>query len=129
MAPEPDSSADAPVPVVGTMPSQQQVSLEDLTRAAAPLVTGYLEGKEREQERGLQFETRVLEHDTQRFRYGVIAGSVLAALVLVLAGILIVRGDAPSARDLIALVVTAAGAWFGGYGMGRRRDRDASDDD
>ena len=130
MSADPEPPRTSLVPVTETPPPQpQQISLDNLLEAAGPLVKEFLDSKEREQQREIDFEAEVLDHETRRFRYGLIAGSGVAAAVLGLAAVLIFRGDAQSARDLIALVVTAMGAWFGGYGMGRRKGDDGRSED
>ncbi len=108
-------------------PAQMQPSLEDLVKAAAPLVTTYIEGQKEMEKESYAFEEKVLIHDGRRDRNLIISGTIIAVSVLILAGILITQGKDSSAMELIKLVAMIISAGLGGFGIGQMRKKRKDD--
>ncbi len=109
--------------------AQMQPTLEDLLKAAGPLVTSYIEGQKDMEKQSYDFEERIFVHDNRRDRNLLISGTIIAVFVLILAGFLIYQGKDSSAMELIKLVATIISVGLGGYGLGqvRRRHKDGND--
>jgi hypothetical protein len=100
-----------------------QPTLEDLVRVVSPIATAYFDSQERMHERSSKVDEAAIARDAA-FRKGtLVVTTVLSLGIMVLAGILISRDHDQSARDLIQLIVSLAAAGFGGYGVGRLRER------
>lgn len=125
-----------PEPIVHQVapPPPPQPSLEDIAKALAPLADGYYAHQERMHERSLEHEKRELKvdelqiaADERRDRRLLVAGTVIAMAVMVIALVLIIRGQSGEARDLIQLVIAAGASWFGGYGYATIKARRAGE--
>lgn len=111
-------------------PQQQEVTLDRIIEVAEPLVKLYFDAQLTQQERELEYESKVLEHDSKRQRNVVLAFTVIIASVLIFAGYLISAGRDAVALDLIKLVAALGSVGFGGYGVAlTRRKRDIDRDD
>jgi hypothetical protein len=116
----------------------QEVALDKLMEHVGPIAEMFFdaqvkmrESQAKEHERELAFETKLLEHDTRRHQVAVVAGAVVAVVVLVLAGLLMWNGRDASALDIIKTLLGFVGVGFGGWGiaMSRRRREKKTDDD
>ncbi len=110
-------------------PAPTQPTLEDLLKAAGPIVASYFEGQKEMQRQSFEFEEKIIVLDNQRDRNLIISGTFIAVSVLILAGILIFQGKDSSAMELIKLVATIISVGIGGYGLGRLRRRNKEGDD
>jgi hypothetical protein len=112
---------------VGDADSKPDVTLDRLLEVAGPYVQKYFESQERIHQRNLEFEEKVLEHDSRRQRHVVWSVGVIVAVVLLFAGYLISKGRDAVALDVIKLVASLGSVGFGGYGIAmsrRRREED-----
>ena len=97
--------------------------LPDLLRHAEPLVKYWTENDNEKHRREFEYENNLLQVTAKQNRLMSIGLFSIFGLVLILGGILSFLGQPASAMDLIKLIISLAGAAFGGYGwaMGRRR--------
>ena len=114
---------------VGDPDSKPEATLDRLLEVAGPYVQKYFESQERIHQRNLEFEGKVLEHDSRRQRHVVWSVGVIVAVVLLFAGYLISKGRDAVALDVIKLVASLASVGFGGYGIAMSRRRREEDDD
>lgn len=109
--------------------SPAELSLDDLLNAAGPLVTAYLDAKRAEQRDEIDAELKIVAEEGRRFRHLLLFAGAVSLGVLVLAALLIFKGQTGEARELIALIVSVAAAAFGGYGVAKGSAPRAPSDD
>ena len=129
VSPDPSGQAQIHGPSLKPGDLKPEVALDKLIEAAGPFVQSYFETQERIHKRGLEYEEKLLEHDSRRQRNVVWSVGVIIATVLGFAGYLIAHGQDAVALDVIKLVASLGSVGFGGYGVAMAKRRRTADDE